>query len=176
MLKEISNIKQGYISAGEAAKMSHYTRDYVGQLCRSGKISSYLVGRVWYLDKEELLAYKRDFKGSDRRRKSTSSSIYRHGPRYERDHSPLLPPLSKGEKNTLKKISAIGISKVLVVFSLALFIGASSFALSLRGEPIKIAGGYLSNTASVSETLFINGFSKLRDSALNPYVHSRNIE
>lgn len=43
-----------YIKASKAAKDLGYTSDYVGQLCRGGKVSAHLIGRSWYVDKEEL--------------------------------------------------------------------------------------------------------------------------
>lgn len=43
-----------YISAIRAGEYVGYSSDYVGQLCRAGKISAKLVGRTWYVDLEEL--------------------------------------------------------------------------------------------------------------------------
>lgn len=47
-----------YICTRDAAKLTGYTSDYVGQLAREGKIPSKLVGRVRFVDKEEVLEYK----------------------------------------------------------------------------------------------------------------------
>lgn len=49
-----------YVSAARAAKVSGYNQDYVGQLARSGKILSRQVGSRWYVDRESLLAHKRE--------------------------------------------------------------------------------------------------------------------
>lgn len=49
-----------YISAGRASEISHYNRDYVGQLARSGAILARQVGNRWYVEKESLLEHKRD--------------------------------------------------------------------------------------------------------------------
>ena len=38
-----------FVKASKAAKDAGYTPDYVGQLCRGGKIESRLVGRTWYV-------------------------------------------------------------------------------------------------------------------------------
>ena len=38
-----------YISTKRAAKMTGYAKDYVGQLCREGRVPARLVGRSWYV-------------------------------------------------------------------------------------------------------------------------------
>lgn len=172
---DISNLKKGYISAGEAVKISHYTRDYIGQLCRKGKISGCLVSGVWYLDPEELLSYKRNYKPVGKKAKLSPAPLDSRAFKYERDLSPLHPPLSRKGKSASSIISATRISQGLVIFSLMIFLGASAVALSSKAVNMQIAQGYISNTASVSETVLVNGFSKLRDYALNPYLHSRDI-
>jgi hypothetical protein len=61
MLMELDFFSQGkeYISASRAAKKTGYTPDYIGQLCRAGKIAGKLIDRTWYVDFESLLAHKR---------------------------------------------------------------------------------------------------------------------
>jgi uncharacterized protein YbcI len=46
-----------YISSKRAAEITKYSKDYVGQLARSGKIDARLVGRSWYIDQESILAH-----------------------------------------------------------------------------------------------------------------------
>ena len=43
-----------YISARRAAEIAAYSKDYVGQLCRSGKLVCRMVGRFWYVDENSL--------------------------------------------------------------------------------------------------------------------------
>ncbi len=38
-----------YVSSKRAAELTGYAKDYVGQLCREGKIEARLVGRSWYI-------------------------------------------------------------------------------------------------------------------------------
>ena len=38
-----------YISSKAAAKLTGYAKDYVGQLCREGRVEARLVGRNWYV-------------------------------------------------------------------------------------------------------------------------------
>ena len=47
-----------FVKASKAAKDLGYTADHVGQLCRSGKVTAHLVGRTWYVRKEELSEHK----------------------------------------------------------------------------------------------------------------------
>ena len=47
-----------YISAKRAVQISGYTSDYVGQLCRAGKLDCKMVGKFWFLTEESLISYK----------------------------------------------------------------------------------------------------------------------
>ncbi len=38
-----------YVSSKQAAKITGYAKDYVGQLCREGRVQARLVGRSWYV-------------------------------------------------------------------------------------------------------------------------------
>ena len=38
-----------YVSSKKAAKLTGYAKDYVGQLCREGRVPARLVGRSWYV-------------------------------------------------------------------------------------------------------------------------------
>jgi len=45
-----------YVSAKRAAKLTGYTKDYVGQLCRAGKLPAQMVGRNWYIEASSVSA------------------------------------------------------------------------------------------------------------------------
>ncbi len=47
-----------YISSSRAAKISGYANDYIGQLCRDGKLESRMVGRSWYVEIDSLICHK----------------------------------------------------------------------------------------------------------------------
>ncbi len=47
-----------FIKANTIAKQFGYTADYVGQLCRAGKVESQLVGRSWYVLESSLREHK----------------------------------------------------------------------------------------------------------------------
>ncbi len=47
-----------YVSASRASQITGYHQDYVGQLARSGSISSRQVGNRWYVAREAIVAHK----------------------------------------------------------------------------------------------------------------------
>ncbi len=50
-----------YISSSRAAKISGYVNDYIGQLCRDGKLECRMVGRSWYVSLESLTQHKNTY-------------------------------------------------------------------------------------------------------------------
>lgn len=50
-----------YISSRRAAEIAGYSNDYVGQLCRAGKLACRMVGRFWYVDLNSILRHKNEF-------------------------------------------------------------------------------------------------------------------
>ena len=49
-----------YVSSARAAKITGYNMDYVGQLARAGKILSRQIGSRWYVEREGLVAHKKE--------------------------------------------------------------------------------------------------------------------
>ena len=49
---------KNYISAKRAAEIFGYASDYIGQLCRSGKVECKMVGRSWFVTKESLVKHR----------------------------------------------------------------------------------------------------------------------
>lgn len=47
-----------FISSKRAAQISGYVNDYIGQLCRDGKLECRMVGRTWYVGFESLIQHK----------------------------------------------------------------------------------------------------------------------
>lgn len=47
-----------YISSAEAADITGYSQDYVGQLARSDSVKAQKVGRKWFVDKSSLMSHK----------------------------------------------------------------------------------------------------------------------
>ncbi|MBU1557999.1 hypothetical protein KKC45_03495, partial [Patescibacteria group bacterium] len=55
-----------YISSKKASKLTGYTNDYVGQLCRGNKIESQMVGRARFVEEGSLLNYAKKPKGNEK--------------------------------------------------------------------------------------------------------------
>lgn len=49
--------RKNFISAKRASEISGYTCDYVGQLCRSGKLESTRVGNAWFVSEKSILSH-----------------------------------------------------------------------------------------------------------------------
>lgn len=47
-----------YLSSKQAAKITGYAKDYIGQLCREGRVEARLVGRSWYVLEESLKSHR----------------------------------------------------------------------------------------------------------------------
>lgn len=48
-MDEILIEERRYVSSKRAAKVTGYAKDYIGQLCREGRVPARLVGRSWYV-------------------------------------------------------------------------------------------------------------------------------
>ncbi len=47
-----------YLSTKYAAKITGYAKDYVGQLCREGRVEARLVGRNWYVREQSIREHR----------------------------------------------------------------------------------------------------------------------
>ena len=59
-METISHDGTVFTKATVLAKKYRYTTDYIGQLCRAGKVESKLIGRAWFVSEEALLKHKTD--------------------------------------------------------------------------------------------------------------------
>ncbi|MBL7045845.1 MAG: helix-turn-helix domain-containing protein [Parcubacteria group bacterium] len=57
-MDQIQLSDRNYISAKRGAEITGYTQDYIGQLCRGGKIPAKRIGSNWYLSESDLMNYK----------------------------------------------------------------------------------------------------------------------
>lgn len=49
-----------YLSSKRAAVVTGYAKDYVGQLCREGRVEAKLVGRSWYVYEPSIMKHRFD--------------------------------------------------------------------------------------------------------------------
>lgn len=94
-----------YISSKQAAKITGYAKDYIGQLCREGRVPARLVGRSWYVletaiqdhrfgdTSDESTKSKKEAIRSDSPIKASLSTW--EAPRYEASSVETFPPLER---------------------------------------------------------------------------------
>lgn len=57
-MEELTIDGKTYISSKKAAKVTGYAKDYIGQLCREGRVEAKLVGRSWYVYEPSLTEHR----------------------------------------------------------------------------------------------------------------------
>ena len=83
-----------FISARRASHITGYAADYLGQLCRAGKLHAKLVGRNWYVSEAAALDHRKRYKRNSEN--LISGGLKRaEGEflRYETDQRSLIPDL-----------------------------------------------------------------------------------
>lgn len=63
-----------YVSSKRAAKLTGYAKDYVGQLCREGRVPARLVGRSWYVLESAIHDHR--FSEKEPEKPSSSSAVF----------------------------------------------------------------------------------------------------
>lgn len=100
-MDEILIGEKKYVSSKQAAKVTGYAKDYVGQLCREGRVPARLVGRSWYVLESALHDHRFGNPKNESVEVATSESItpaYRptwQSPRYESDDTDVLPSVNR---------------------------------------------------------------------------------
>ncbi len=69
-----------YISSKRAAEITGYAKDYVGQLCREGRVEARLVGRSWYV-REASIRDHRFGPSEEKKEVVVEEIVYATGPR-----------------------------------------------------------------------------------------------
>lgn len=80
-----------YISSKRAAKITGYAKDYIGQLCREGRVPARLVGRSWYVLETAIQDHR--FGNQDIGSKEPLES-----PKYEASPVEILPTVSRSDE------------------------------------------------------------------------------
>lgn|GEM_PF-1686353 len=148
-----------YISARRASKIMSYAQDYIGQLCRAGKLDCKMVGRSWFVTEESLIAHRESILDTPEEKitkvvKNQISVVTvpvqsENKFEYVPEKTPLLPELRK---------------RVPAHFSIPV--------LSRQGASVRAAFSYNPIVVTVivfiftfSSLLFTNSFSNISDSA-----------
>lgn len=95
-MDEILIEEKKYVSSKRAAKITGYAKDYIGQLCREGRVPARLVGRSWYVLESAI----QDHRFGDEQKESqeetlTSLSGTWENPRYEAATFESIPPVNR---------------------------------------------------------------------------------
>lgn len=108
-MEEILIEEKKYISTKRASKITGYAKDYVGQLCREGRVPARLVGRSWYVLESAIKDHRfgNEQSADEKKAPELGSAVLKKDepnkafPRYEPFSDEVLPSL-----NILKRESA----------------------------------------------------------------------
>ncbi|MDD3531308.1 MAG: hypothetical protein PHV99_01825 [Candidatus Pacebacteria bacterium] len=99
-MDEILIEEKKYVSSKQAAKATGYAKDYIGQLCREGRVPARLVGRSWYVLESALHDHRfgspKDEPAKEKKTADMKQSTW-ESPRYETIQAEELPILERGE-------------------------------------------------------------------------------
>lgn len=96
-MDEILIEEKRYVSSKQAAKVTGYAKDYIGQLCREGRVPARLVGRSWYVLESAIHDHRfGNPKSEPIEAVETTSEEHQpsstwQSPRYEATEDPILP-------------------------------------------------------------------------------------
>lgn len=104
-MDEILIGEKKYVSSKRAAKVTGYAKDYIGQLCREGRVPARLVGRSWYVLESAIHDHRfgKQEIGLNNSANSTRLPIVEpsspvsawESPRYEASPAEILPPVNR---------------------------------------------------------------------------------
>lgn len=103
-MDEILIEEKKYISSKQAAKITGYAKDYIGQLCREGRVPARLVGRAWYVLESALQDHRFGVEGNEVRSDEKDISLLKSStpPQYLSAEEVSITPLP-----TLNRLRAI---------------------------------------------------------------------
>jgi len=127
MEKDLDLDGKKYISARRASEISGYNSDYLGQLCRSGKLECKLVSRSWFVTEKSL----RDHQSSNGRKKyGLKNHIVLEDPIFFNQNQKILIDHEKAESWKSSQFSQKNIFDKKLVSGLFLAIVISSLSFS----------------------------------------------
>ncbi|OGG76361.1 hypothetical protein A2950_01315 [Candidatus Kaiserbacteria bacterium RIFCSPLOWO2_01_FULL_55_19] len=107
-MDEILIEEKRYVSSKQAAKVTGYAKDYIGQLCREGRVPARLVGRSWYVLESAIHDHR--FGNPEPKNGETAPSKQRptsgwETPRYESSNAAVLPSVNRLREITPPAVS-----------------------------------------------------------------------
>lgn len=117
-MDEIIIEEKRYISSKQAAKMTGYAKDYIGQLCREGRVPARLVGRSWYVLEAAIqdhrfgtAAVEPEVKAPPEAEVSAPLSSHMQTPRYIVGTEDTLPPINELKEAVTAEEEAIQVEE-----------------------------------------------------------------
>lgn len=110
-MDEILIEEKKYVSSKQAAKMTGYAKDYIGQLCREGRVPARLIGRSWYVLEAAIQDHRfgnpviEPAKKEKKTVESPSLVSTWESPRYEASSDELLPSVNRTKDTELDAFS-----------------------------------------------------------------------
>lgn len=111
-MDEILIGEKKYISSKQAAKVTGYAKDYVGQLCREGRVPARLVGRSWYVLESALHDHRfgnpKNESIEEVKSKASTAPQFQstwESPRYEASDAEVLPSVNRLRGNESPELS-----------------------------------------------------------------------
>ena len=92
-MEEILIEEKKFVSSKRAAKMTGYAKDYIGQLCREGRVPARLIGRSWYVLETAIQDHR--FGDTEIEPKEATKEHSWESPRYEASSVELLPSINR---------------------------------------------------------------------------------
>lgn len=112
-MERISTNGEIYVKASTIARELGYTADYVGQLCRGGKVDAQLIGRSWFVNERSIREHKQDrYRSTAAKSRQEIKRAIQNGPMrhasdpknsafsYETDTSDLFPVIDESRKRS----------------------------------------------------------------------------
>ena len=142
----------GRVSARRAAEISGYSADYVGQLCRSGRLDAKMIGHTWFVTEASVFSHMRKIEQEQReaefrklsRASSTSAAVT--------SKTKIVSPYQTVSRSSIVAAAAGSRTKhpvrtgLFVIAFLVVFVFAASMTISYIGG----AGNVAVNNSSVA--------------------------
>jgi hypothetical protein len=95
-MDEILIEEKKYVSSKRAAQITGYAKDYIGQLCREGRVPARLVGRSWYVLESAIQDHRFGKPVEDSAEKAPARIVQSEAfPRYQAIEPQILPSVNR---------------------------------------------------------------------------------
>lgn len=145
-----------YISSNRASEIAGYSKDYVGQLCRSGKLECRMVGRNWYVDETSLRRHQSESTKANQTSFGSSGLMPTFKPRPARVSEPVpnmaMAPVYVAKTPISRKASLVAVIALIFAvggISLAALFSPASRESSVATRPVFNSVSDTDNTANV---------------------------